>query len=87
MRFAVLLPVVLIAGACAPGSTLSSLAPSPSGISFQYTHSYSTEYPATIQAANAHCGQFNKVARPVGPPVRLNLDRSVVTFECVASQD
>lgn len=93
MRTLRFLPVVfvMIAGCypllSGPGGTLDALAPSPVGITYEYTHSYSTEYPAAIQAAMAHCRQYNKTARPVGPPVRLNLDRSAITFECVAGQD
>lgn len=71
--------------ACAPGYSVNTVSATPSGVSYEYTHSVSSEYPATVKRAEAHCAQYGKHARPVGAPVRLDIDRAVATFECVAS--
>lgn len=63
---------------------MTEVSATPSGVTYEFTHSVSSEYPATVKRAEAHCVQYGKHARPVGAPVRLDADRAVATFECVA---
>lgn len=71
------------AAACVAGGTVDVVSASPTGVTYEYTHSYSTEYTEAVKKAEGHCQAYQKHARPVGQPVRINLDRSVATFECV----
>lgn len=74
----------LLLTACAPGYSIKPLTLNPSGATFEYTYSVSSEYPATFKKAETHCQQYQKHAKPVGQPVILGMDRAVATFECVA---
>lgn len=86
MRVSTVLAVLAVSvSGCAPGYSLKPVSATPSGITIEYTHSISSEYPAAVQSAEQHCQRFGKHARPVGQPVQLNIDRSVATFECAAA--
>jgi len=75
--------LILLTG-CTPGYSINPVSLSPVGATFEYTYSVNTEYPATVQAAEAHCQKYGKHAKPVGQPVRLDVDRATASFECVS---
>lgn len=82
MTYSRLLVSVVLLTACAPGYSISEVSASPAGVSYEYTASVGSEYPATVRRAEAHCAQYAKHAKPVGAPVILGPDRAVATFEC-----
>lgn len=77
-----ILPLVLLT-ACAPGYSLQTISQTAAGVVLEYTHSVNGELQAAIQRAEAQCQTYGKHARMNGEPKRLNLDRSLVTFDCV----
>lgn len=85
LRLLAIATVVLPIAACTPGYSVASLVATPAGATYEYTSSVSSEYGATVQKAELHCQQFGKHARPVGAPVQKSPDRSVQSFDCVAS--
>lgn len=69
--------------ACAPGYSVHPVSLSPASVTFEYTHSVSSEYGEVVKRAEAACQDYKKHARAAAPPVRINADRSVVTFDCI----
>lgn len=69
--------------ACTPGYSVNLISQTPAAVVLEYTHSVGGELQAAVQAAEARCQQYGKHARMNGQPVRLNMDRSVATFDCV----
>lgn len=68
---------------CTPGYSLKTISETSSAIVIEYTHSVGGELQAAVQTAQARCQQYGKNARMNGQPTRINMDRSVATFDCV----
>jgi hypothetical protein len=68
---------------CAPGYSLKTISETSSAIVIEYTHSVGGELQAAIRSAEAQCQQYGRHARMNGQPTRINMDRSVATFDCV----
>jgi len=69
---------------CATGYSITVVSITPVAVVLEYTHSVNGELQAAIQEAERRCQQYGKHARmSASGPVRLNMDRSVVTFDCV----
>jgi hypothetical protein len=69
---------------CTPGYSLETISQTSSSIVIEYTHSVGGEFQAAVQSAQSRCRQYGKNARLNGQPIRLGVDRSVATFDCVA---
>lgn len=70
-------------GSCTPGYSIDTISQTSSAVVLEYTHSVDGELQATIVEAERRCQQYGKHARLNGTPQRLNVDRSVATFDCV----